>query len=75
MEHLREAVEKIESTADGQVIHVTISGGISDCQSSNLNTLIKHADEALYASKENGRNQTTLYDDLRRFKKEEASEE
>ncbi|MDY6407872.1 MAG: sensor domain-containing diguanylate cyclase [Pseudomonadota bacterium] len=67
MEHVREAVEKMDILSNGQLIHITISGGISDSQSSNLNTLVKHADVSLYASKENGRNQITLYDDLRRY--------
>ncbi|MBR6412566.1 MAG: sensor domain-containing diguanylate cyclase [Alphaproteobacteria bacterium] len=75
MEHVREAVEKMEISADGQVIHISVSGGISDSQSGNLNTLIKHADEALYASKENGRNQVTLYQDLRNSEKEEEDQE
>jgi len=74
MEHVRVAVENMNPIVDGQVIHVAVSGGISDSQSLNLSTLIKHADEALYASKENGRNQVTLYQDLRRFKKESDAE-
>ena len=73
MEHIREAVEKMDPVVDDKVIHVTISSGISDCQSDDLNTLIKQADEALYASKENGRNQITLYRDLDPFE-EEGSE-
>ena len=62
-EHVREAVEKMETVVDGKNIPITVSIGISDSQTFNLNTLIKQADDALYASKENGRNRTMLYKD------------
>ena len=67
IEHVRDNVEKADPIVDGKTIHFTVSAGISDDQAGTLNTLIKHADEALYASKENGRNQITQYCDLRRF--------
>ena len=66
IEHVRDNVEKADPVVDGKTIHFTVSAGISDAQTGTLNALIKHADEALYASKENGRNQITLYRDLKR---------
>ena len=69
-EHVREAVAKMNTFVDGQNIRIAVSIGISDNQSFNLTTLIKQADGALYASKENGRNRTTLYSDLHRLKRE-----
>ena len=63
-EHIREAIEEMEIQTKEHVISVTVSIGISDCRSFNLNALIKQADEALYNSKENGRNRTTLYQDV-----------
>ena len=44
--------------------YVTVSCGIAHINpisSSNPNLLLQHADEALYMSKTNGRNQATLY--------------
>ena len=69
-EHVREAVAKMNTFVGGQNIRIAVSIGISDNQSFNLTTLIKQADGALYASKENGRNRTTLYSDLHRLKRE-----
>ena len=51
----------MNTVVDGQSIPITVSIGISDCQNMDLDSLIKQADEALYYSKENGRNCTTLY--------------
>ena len=47
-------------TSEGQITF-TISAGISSTQIYDMSTLQKEADIALYHSKENGRNQTTLY--------------
>lgn len=63
-EHIRKAVENMETRTEEHTIPVTVSIGVSDCQTFNLNTLIKQADEALYDSKNKGRNRTTLYQDL-----------
>jgi len=66
IEHVRSTIEKADPVVDDKVIHFTVSAGISDAQTGTLNALIKHADEALYASKENGRNQITLYQNLKK---------
>ena len=63
-EHIRKAVEKLKIKNEESLIPITVSIGVSDCQSTNLEFLIKQADEALYHSKENGRNQTTLYAEM-----------
>ena len=65
-EHVREAIADMETTVNGKVIPITVSIGLSDDQITNLAGLVRQADEALYASKANGRNQTTLYQDLHR---------
>ena len=58
---LRKAIEELTVAIPGQVITFTISVGISLSQVYDLETLQKEADIALYHSKENGRNQTTLF--------------
>ncbi|KUP22975.1 diguanylate cyclase [Paenibacillus sp. DMB5] len=51
--------------AKHELFHVTFSGGITEIRASRDTPegLIEDADQALYASKHAGRNQTTLYDD------------
>ncbi len=62
-ERLRTAVAEHEFTGYKTTLHVTISIGISEFPSSDLNSdeLIRKADTALYRSKEGGRNKTTIY--------------
>jgi len=67
-EKIRETVEYYTFSFNGNSFKVTISLGIAtfDPRNSgiiNKNKLIKMADDALYFSKENGRNKTTLYKD------------
>ncbi len=63
-EHVRSAVEKMTVIVDEQQIPITVSIGVSGGQASDLNLLIKQADEALYYSKQSGRNQVTRYDSI-----------
>ena len=63
-EHIREAVEEMEVKVGEKRIPVTISLGISGAGATTLEALIKQADEALYHSKENGKNQVSLYDQM-----------
>lgn len=68
-EQMREAVEslKINHSASESAEYVTISLGVATrtlTQISTENKLIKNADKALYASKENGRNIFTHIDDV-----------
>ncbi|PKK89736.1 MAG: hypothetical protein CVV64_13105 [Candidatus Wallbacteria bacterium HGW-Wallbacteria-1] len=62
-ERLRQKVEKSTLSHNGQSLHVTISLGIARFpdHASTKEELIARADEALYRSKDNGRNQTTVY--------------
>lgn len=60
-EHFRQAVEHADIKAEGKLIPVTISLGLTDTQNHDLMRLTKEADLALYYSKEHGRNQTTVY--------------
>ena len=61
-ERLRKAVEAQEVLHDGQKIRCTISLGVADLSRSTADykQLIERADQALYLSKRNGRNQVTL---------------
>jgi len=61
-ERLRKAVEAREVMHDGQRIRCTISLGVADLSHSMLDYkhLIERADQALYASKGNGRNQVSV---------------
>lgn len=62
-ERLRKAVEAQEVEHEGVIIQCTISLGVSDLStpSSQYKELIERADQALYRSKHNGRNQATVY--------------
>ncbi|HJV64890.1 MAG TPA: diguanylate cyclase [Geomonas sp.] len=61
-ERLREVVADTELEVEGERLRITISLGVAeqgpDCQT--LDKLIQLADDALYASKRNGRNRVTL---------------
>ncbi|HOH89416.1 MAG TPA: diguanylate cyclase, partial [Bacillota bacterium] len=62
-ESYRINIEQMDFEYNGQKIPVTVSLGIAelenDCQS--LDELVSCADDALYKSKNNGRNQATIY--------------
>lgn len=62
-ERLRESVEKAVVVHDGVEIKFTVSLGISqaDGEVEDYKAWLEQADTALYASKENGRNQTWVY--------------
>lgn len=56
---------EVESSKNG-ICDVTISLGVSSCSRDiELEKSIENADKALYYSKNNGRNRTTLYADIR----------
>ncbi len=62
-ERIRKQVEAMEVVHDGQTIKFTISLGISQAVESTgtYTDWLEQADQALYASKEGGRNQTNIY--------------
>lgn len=62
-ERLRKAVENLDVQYEGQSIRFTISLGVADLNqpSESHADLIAWADQALYASKKNGRNQVSVY--------------
>lgn len=62
-ERLRRAVEAREVEHEGALIRCTISLGVADLQQpvATYKSLIEQADQALYTSKKQGRNQVTLY--------------
>lgn len=61
-ERLRHAVQANPIPVDGKLIPVTISLGVASIHKSDskFETIIKRADDALYRSKEEGRNRTSL---------------
>ena len=60
-ERIRHAVEQHRVHHEGHQLTVTISSGLALLDSEEeKDALIRRADEALYRSKENGRNQVTL---------------
>lgn len=62
-ERLRRAAELLDVEFEGQVINITISLGIAELQVDvqDAEQWIGQADEALYRSKQNGRNQFNIY--------------
>ncbi|UAW98811.1 diguanylate cyclase [Halopseudomonas nanhaiensis] len=64
-ERLRLAICKLRVDHEGKPLQFTVSLGAA-CLDSKMNThaeLVERADKALYQSKENGRNQTTVFQD------------
>lgn len=60
-ERVRQRVEKTPLTLDGQQIKMTLSVGCaSSQQTSDLTSLIREADRALYVAKHNGRNRVEV---------------
>ena len=63
-ERLRKRVEALQVEHEGRAIPFTISLGVSDTSNSTASyeQLIRHADDALYKSKQQGRNRVTLHE-------------
>jgi len=60
-EKLRASVEKASFRASGDVISITLSGGISQIITGDTHeTLFERADQALYKAKQSGRNQCVV---------------
>ena len=64
-ERIRTAIQDYEFPGQEEPLHVTVSIGVSTfpAHADTGLALIQKADTALYFSKENGRNQTTLYNE------------
>ena len=59
-------IEKISILVNGETVHTTVSFGIADATGLTASeTLIEHADEALYAAKVAGRNKIATYDETK----------
>jgi len=71
-ERIRKAVEEKEFIYEGKKIPVTISIGVASFRQTpedQVNRFIKDADEAMYFSKEHGRNRVTLHGQEKKIKK------
>ena len=62
-EKIRKKIEQLQvPLTDGRIVRFTLSLGISEStQTSDVETLIKYADNALYTAKETGRNRSIMY--------------
>ncbi len=62
-EQFRKAVEQSEIVVEGNILHISISIGLvcTDSGTGDILDLMNKADKALYASKNGGRNRTTIY--------------
>ncbi|MEI6126072.1 MAG: GGDEF domain-containing protein [Pseudomonadota bacterium] len=67
VERLRRRVEETPYFIKGKRYGITISAGVAEFQTHMHSVMdaIDHADQALYASKEDGRNRCTYYDDVK----------
>lgn len=65
IESMRSAIEKMDTTSSGVSLEITASFGVSTASKSGytLPMLLTHADLALFAAKDKGRNQTVVYAD------------
>lgn len=65
-ERIRHNISKHESVLDSHTVNVTVSIGLSYLtkEDSIIQTVLRRADLALFKAKENGRNQTLMYNDL-----------
>jgi len=64
LEGYRRKIEAEDFMYEGETLKVTVSIGICDypARSDRERTIFEHADKALYASKEGGRNQVRIYE-------------
>lgn len=62
-EAYRNNIEQMKYEYNGQIIPVTVSLGVAELENhrQGLDELVRCADDALYKSKHNGKNQTTVY--------------
>jgi diguanylate cyclase (GGDEF)-like protein len=62
-ERIRQIIAETRLDVEQQAIRVTISIGVASLSDheTNLSELINQADQALYASKSNGRNQVSIW--------------
>jgi diguanylate cyclase (GGDEF)-like protein len=67
MERLRKRIEKTVYSIEGRDYRITISAGIAKFETymNSVMDAIDRADQALYASKEDGRNRCTYYNDIK----------
>ena len=62
-ERIRKRVEEARFVYEGQELHLTISIGVASCQDKlilSAREMVNYADQALYVSKESGRNRVTF---------------
>jgi len=75
VESLRKRIEQMSFQAAGLEFKITVSSGIAEFETSMncFMDVIDRADKALYVSKEEGRNRSMFYDDIKERYQAEAS--
>lgn len=65
-ERIRKNIEALDIVYDGNAIPVTVSLGVTEFQASTTTheELLSRADQALYESKENGRNRFSVFEEM-----------
>jgi diguanylate cyclase (GGDEF)-like protein len=59
-ERLRDAIEKVKYTRNGQEVRVTCSFGVADLHGAPQPSVVELADQALYRAKQSGRNKVII---------------
>ena len=76
IQRMETVMEQVKSTIPLPYHTITLSIGIAfQDENDTLESLIKKADQALYESKENGRNQISIYEKHKEYSKTEKSTE
>lgn len=56
LENVRKAVGRLEIPYEGQMVHLTMTFGVTENDGTGIDNLLRIADKMLYTGKENGRN-------------------
>ncbi len=65
LERLRKSIENYKFKYNGILINLTVSIGISSNNTETADIFLDNADKALYKAKENGRNQSVIFHDIK----------
>ncbi len=62
-EKIRQIIDKAHFKCNQEMVHITVSGGLSDYQNDDIrpDEIFERADKALYQAKNQGRNRCVIY--------------